>query len=109
MAYVESCPFALPCPASNTVQKFNEGDASATRLDFYLNNGDNIVFVPELFKQMHQRALAKGNGTYSVDAIKEHFKNRYHDSRAANSQFYFNLVCNPARLTYLITYLDLLY
>lgn len=71
--------------------KFNEGDASATRLDFYLNNGDNIVFVPELFKQMHQQALAKGNGTYSVDAIQEHFKNRYRDSRAANSQFYFNL------------------
>jgi hypothetical protein len=71
--------------------KFNEGDASATRLDFYLNNGDNIVFVPELYKQMHQQALAKGDGTYSVSAIKEHFKNRYHDSRAANPQFYFNL------------------
>ncbi|KAF2676846.1 hypothetical protein K458DRAFT_379372 [Lentithecium fluviatile CBS 122367] len=70
--------------------KFNEGDASATRLDFYLE-GDNISFRPELFKQMHQQALAKGNGTYSVDAIKEHFKNRYAASKAANKQFYFNL------------------
>ncbi|RMZ66241.1 aromatic peroxygenase [Pyrenophora seminiperda CCB06] len=70
--------------------KFNEGDASATRLDFYLE-GDNISFQPELFKQMHQQALEKGDGTYSVDAIKEHFKNRYAASRAANSQFYFNL------------------
>jgi hypothetical protein len=70
--------------------KFNEGDASATRLDFYLE-GDNISFRPELFKQMHQQALAKGNGTYSVDAIKEHFKNRYTASKAVNKQFYFNL------------------
>ena len=70
--------------------KFNEGDASATRLDFYLE-GDNISFRPELFKQMHQAALLKGNGTYSVDAIKYHFANRYRDSRAANAQFYFNL------------------
>ncbi|KAK9419456.1 hypothetical protein SUNI508_07431 [Seiridium unicorne] len=70
--------------------KFNEGDASATREDFYLN-GDNISFKPELFKQLHQQALAKGDGTYSVDAIKEHFKNRYAASKAANKQFYFNL------------------
>ncbi|KAI3321888.1 hypothetical protein HD806DRAFT_502226 [Xylariaceae sp. AK1471] len=70
--------------------KFNEGDASATREDFYVD-GDNISFRPEYFKQMHQQALAKGNGTYSVDAIKEHFKNRYAASKAANSQFYFNV------------------
>jgi hypothetical protein len=70
--------------------KFNEGDASATRLDFYLE-GDNISFRPELFKQLHQQALARGNGTYNVDAIKEHFKNRYAASKAANKQFYFNL------------------
>lgn len=70
--------------------EFNEGDASATRLDFYLE-GDNISFEPDLFKQMHQQALARGNGTYSVEAIKEHFKNRYAASKAANKQFYFNL------------------
>lgn len=70
--------------------KFNEGDASATREDFY-SNGDNISFKPELFKQLHQQAIAKGSGTYSVDAIMEHFKNRYAASKAANKQFYFNL------------------
>ncbi|EDU46723.1 conserved hypothetical protein [Pyrenophora tritici-repentis Pt-1C-BFP] len=70
--------------------KFNEGDASATRLDFYLE-GDNISFQPELFKQMHQQALAKGDGTYSVETIKAHFKNRYAASKAVNRQFYFNL------------------
>ncbi|KAI0145131.1 hypothetical protein GGR57DRAFT_322299 [Xylariaceae sp. FL1272] len=70
--------------------KFNEGDASATREDFYID-GDNISFQPKYFQQMHQQALALGNGTYSVDAIKEHFKNRYAASKAANSQFYFNL------------------
>jgi Peroxidase, family 2 len=69
--------------------KFNEGDASATRNDFYLG-GDNISFQPDLFKQMHQQALARGNGTYNVDVIKEHFKNRYAASKAANAQFYFN-------------------
>lgn len=73
-----------------TKGKFNEGDASATRNDFYLT-GDNISFQPELFKQLHQQALARGNGTYSVAAIQEHFKNRYAASKAANSQFYFNL------------------
>jgi hypothetical protein len=40
---------------------------------------------------MHQAALSKGEGTYSVEAIKFHFKNRYEASRAANKQFYFNL------------------
>ncbi|KAF5847163.1 hypothetical protein GGP41_003481 [Bipolaris sorokiniana] len=70
--------------------KFNEGDASATRFDFYLQ-GDNISFQPSLFKQLHQQALAHGNGTYNTDAIKEHFKTRYAASRAANAQFYFNL------------------
>lgn len=40
---------------------------------------------------MHQQALAKGNGTYCLSAIKEHFKNRYAASRAANKQFYFNV------------------
>lgn len=50
---------------------------------------------------MHQQALAKGNGTYSVDAIQEHFKNRYRDSRAANSQFYFNLVCTTTHIIHL--------
>lgn len=54
-------------------------------------NGDNISFQPKYFKQLHQQALAKGDGTYSVDAIKEHFKNRYAASKAANKQFYFNL------------------
>lgn len=70
--------------------KFNEGDASATRLDFYLNDGDNYSFQPDLFKQMHQVALEHG-GTYNVDTIKEHFKNRYAASKAANKQFYFNV------------------
>lgn len=70
--------------------KFNEGDASATRQDLYID-GDNISFQPKYFKQLHQQALAKGDGTYRVDAITEHFKNRYQASKAANSQFYFNL------------------
>ncbi|KAH9906966.1 hypothetical protein F4778DRAFT_778393 [Xylariomycetidae sp. FL2044] len=70
--------------------KFNEGDASATREDFYLS-GDNISFRPELFQQLHRQALAHGDGTYSVDAIKAHFQSRYAASRAANAQFYFNL------------------
>ncbi|OJD33750.1 heme-thiolate peroxidase [Diplodia corticola] len=70
--------------------KFNEGDASATREDFYLN-GDNISFQPKLFQQLHQRALDTGDGTYSVDAVKKHFANRYAASKAANKQFYFNV------------------
>lgn len=53
--------------------------------------GDNISFKPELFQQLHQQALAKGSGTYSVEAIQEHFKNRYAASKAANRQFYFNV------------------
>lgn len=68
---------------------FNEGDASATREDFYLNEGDNIAFVPEYFKQMHRQAIEKGDGTYAPAAMREHFKNRYAASRARNSQFYF--------------------
>ncbi|KAB2571670.1 hypothetical protein DBV05_g9662 [Lasiodiplodia theobromae] len=68
----------------------NEGDASATHKDFYLN-GDNISFQPTLFQQLHQPALDTGNGTYSIDAIKEHFARRYAASKAANKQFYFNV------------------
>ncbi|ROW15066.1 hypothetical protein VPNG_03456 [Cytospora leucostoma] len=70
--------------------KFNEGDASATREDFYIS-GDDITFVPEYFKQMHQKALSIGDGTYSVDVVKAHFAARYEASKAANKQFYFNL------------------
>ena len=70
--------------------KFNEGDASATRQDFYLG-GDDITFQPEFFQQLHQQALLIGNGTYNFDVIKSHFKNRYAASKAANSQFYFNV------------------
>lgn len=42
--------------------KFNEGDGSATREDFYLND-NNISFKRELVKQMNQRAITRGNGT----------------------------------------------
>jgi len=82
-------PYTRATVANKIPGKFNEGDASATREDFYLE-GDNISFQPKLFKELHQQALAKGDGTYNVDAVKEHFKNRYRDSKAANKQFYFN-------------------
>ncbi|KAF5652036.1 cercosporin resistance protein [Fusarium sp. NRRL 25303] len=59
--------------------------------DFYLN-GDTIPFKSELFKQMHQQALPTGDGAYNVNAIKEHFKNRYRDCKAAKKRFYLNLL-----------------
>jgi hypothetical protein len=40
---------------------------------------------------MHQHAVARVDGTYSVEAAKEHFRNRYAASKAANKQFFFNL------------------
>ena len=84
-----SVPYTRATITNSNPGKFSEGDVSATREDFYLN-GDNISFQPKLFKQLHRQALAKGDGTYNVDAVKEHFKNRYRDSKATNKQFCFN-------------------
>jgi hypothetical protein len=70
--------------------EFNNGDASATRLDFFLDR-DNMFFQPDLSKQMHQAAVQKGTDTYKIAAIKEHFKNRSAAHKAAKKQFYCNV------------------
>lgn len=48
-------PVTTHAPLTDPRLKFNEGDASATREDVYLNS-DNISLQPTLFQQLHQRA-----------------------------------------------------
>ncbi|EJD34905.1 heme-thiolate peroxidase [Auricularia subglabra TFB-10046 SS5] len=68
--------------------RVNEGDASASRCDFYLCAGDNHNMQPKLFRQMLDRAHAHGN-LFTVASLQEHFHNRYAHSRANNPSFYF--------------------
>jgi hypothetical protein len=41
---------------------------------------------PELFKQMLDRAKEHGN-QFNVDALAEHFHNRYADSKSRNPKY----------------------
>lgn len=68
--------------------RVNEGDASATRCDFYVCQGDNHNMKPEFFKQMLARAQENG-GQFTVHSQAVHFHNRYENSRATNPNFYF--------------------
>lgn len=69
--------------------RFKEGDASGTRCDFYLCNGDNHNLNPSIFKDFQSAAKTYGGGQYNVPAITHHFANQYTNSRNTNPYFYF--------------------
>ena len=69
--------------------RFKEGDASGTRCDFYLCNGDNHNLNPSVFKDFQNSARTHGGGQYNVPAIIQHFANQYSNSRSKNPYFYF--------------------
>jgi hypothetical protein len=69
--------------------RVNEGDASATRCDFYKCQGDNHNMKPELFVQMLNSAKTYGGGQFTPYAQAQHFHARYEDSIKTNPNFYF--------------------
>ncbi|KAL8824512.1 MAG: hypothetical protein Q9170_008130 [Blastenia crenularia] len=69
--------------------RFKEGDASGTRCDFYLCNGDNHNLNPDVFANFQNAAKTVGGGQYNVPAIIQHFANQYKKSRDTNPYFYF--------------------
>ena len=69
--------------------RFKEGDASGTRCDFYLCNGDNHNLNPGVFSDFQNSAKTVGRGQYNVPAIVQHAANQYKKSRDTNPYFYF--------------------
>jgi hypothetical protein len=70
------------------IVSFKEGDASGTRCDFYLCNGDNHNLNTTIFLNLQKHARANGN-QYNVPALTAHFKDNYLRSRNNNPYFYF--------------------
>ena len=69
--------------------RFKEGDASGTRCDFYLCNGDNHNLNPSIFLDLQNAAKQYGGGQYNVPALIQHFAHQYKNSRDKNPYFYF--------------------
>lgn len=69
--------------------RFKEGDASGTRCDFYLCNGNNHNLNPSVFLDLQSTAKTYGGGQYNVPALIQHFAHQYTNSRNKNPNFYF--------------------
>lgn len=69
--------------------RFKENDASATRCDFYLCDGDNHNLNSSVFLNLQSHAKNEGKGQYNVPALVHHFKDQYQNSRSKNPNFYF--------------------
>ncbi|CAF1084881.1 unnamed protein product [Adineta steineri] len=82
-------------PGLNGHNRF-EGDASLTRNDFYLANGNNFLFNGTLFKMMYDRAR-ENNDLFDWEAMAQFRYDRYQQSKAEDGQFVF---APPALLLY---------
>ena len=69
--------------------RFKESDASGSRCDFYLCNGDNHNLNASVFLDLQKNAKTYGGGQYNVPALIHHFADQYTNSRNKNPYFYF--------------------
>ncbi|KEQ73138.1 Cloroperoxidase, partial [Aureobasidium namibiae CBS 147.97] len=69
--------------------RFKEGDASGTRCDFYLCDGDNHNLNGSIFLDLQDKARTYGGGQYNVKALIHHSAAQYNNSRSKNPNFYF--------------------
>jgi hypothetical protein len=69
--------------------RFKEGDASGTRCDFYLCDGDNHNLNGSIFLDLQDKARTYGGGQYNVKALIHHSAAQYQNSRSNNPNFYF--------------------
>jgi hypothetical protein len=69
--------------------RFKEGDASGTRCDFYLCDGDNHNLNGSIFLDLQDKARTYGGGQYNVKALIHHSATQYQNSRSKNPNFYF--------------------
>ncbi|BGP51217.1 hypothetical protein JCM10450v2_007146 [Rhodotorula kratochvilovae] len=70
-----------------------EGDASATRADFFLNNGDNHSGRPERFRRFMKHAK-NNNGQFNVQAANDLWAENAKESLANNERLYFEFFTN---------------
>ncbi|CAF0978072.1 unnamed protein product [Didymodactylos carnosus] len=68
-----------------------ELDASLTRNDYDLANGDNWSFNGTLYGMMHEVAKETSNGLYTIEAIAAYRRKRYQQSRRDNKKFFFDV------------------
>lgn len=69
--------------------RFKEDDASGTRCDFYVCNGDNHNLNTSVFLDLQKNAKKYGNSQHNVPALVHHFTDQYTRSRSTNPYFYF--------------------
>ena len=62
-----------------------EMDASLTRNDYFLANGDNFSFNGTLFRLMTETC----NSNYNLESLSKYRLQRYDQSKAANPNFFF--------------------
>jgi hypothetical protein len=75
-------------PGLSAHNKF-EGDASLTRNDYFLNNGDDFTFNGSLFAEMKSFADKVSGGKFDRASISAYRSQRYDDSLATNPNFFF--------------------
>jgi hypothetical protein len=75
-------------PGLNGHSRF-EADASLTRNDYFLGNGDNFSFNGTLFARMKAVADRESNGLFNQKTMAAYRSQRYDESRAENKNFFF--------------------
>lgn len=65
-----------------------EGDISATRRDYYINNGDNHNAYPDRFKRLIELAKQNG-GKFDVDTLNKFYAQNAQLSINENPRLYF--------------------
>jgi hypothetical protein len=78
---------ATPQPGLNSHSRF-EADASLTRNDYFLNNGDDFTFNGTLFARMKDVADRVSNGNFDVNALAAYRSQRHDESLAENDNFF---------------------
>jgi hypothetical protein len=78
---------ASPQPGLNSHSRF-EADASLTRNDYFLNNGDDFTFNGTLFARMKEVADRVSSGNFDVNALAAYRSQRYDESLAENDNFF---------------------
>ncbi|KAF1939761.1 Cloroperoxidase [Clathrospora elynae] len=75
-------------PGLNGHNKF-EADASLTRNDYYISNGDNYNFNGTLFAEMKSYADRVSGGKFDRNALAAYRSQRYDESVQTNPNFFF--------------------
>ncbi|CAF1003345.1 unnamed protein product [Adineta steineri] len=81
-------PGILTTPSGLNSHNRFEGDASLTRNDIFLANGDDFTFNSTLFEMMYNESL-NNDGLFNAETLSQFRYDRYQQSKAENGQFIF--------------------